>query len=214
MGHADFHHVYHDSNSSDKTRTARAREESLSEFPLEICREFAAHLKASGAGIIEPFAYGKAIWLSGEDDGRIREWQESKAPPTTAAFDRPLPGEPAPELLEKLLLEIGKRMNSDSFDTWFKPIEALSRDDTEIFLRVPTVVVDGRIYKPDEVRDLIVNNYLDILDESIEELEEEFELEGYQIEWVVNQSKEAKAYVDSSKQSFENARPAKRKASA
>jgi len=53
-----------------------------------------------------------------------------------------------------------KRVNQHSFTTWFKPISYASQDDANVFLRVPNEIF----------RDWISNNYFDVLEESLEEL--------------------------------------------
>ena len=60
---------------------------------------------------------------------------------------------------ESLLSSIEKRVNHESFTTWFKPIAFMSHDQDGIALTVP-----DRVFE-----DWIFNNYRDVLDESLEE---------------------------------------------
>ncbi|MBS1807325.1 MAG: chromosomal replication initiator protein DnaA [Acidobacteria bacterium] len=60
---------------------------------------------------------------------------------------------------ESVLSSIEKKVNHESFTTWFKPISFLNQDDRGIYLNVP-----DRVFE-----DWILNNYRDVLDESLEE---------------------------------------------
>jgi chromosomal replication initiator protein len=60
---------------------------------------------------------------------------------------------------ESLLSSIEKRVNHESFTTWFKPISFVSNDQESIYLTVP-----DRVFE-----DWIFNNYRDVLDESLDE---------------------------------------------
>ncbi len=60
---------------------------------------------------------------------------------------------------ESLLSSIEKRVNHESFTTWFKPISFVSNDQESICLTVP-----DRVFE-----DWIFNNYRDVLDESLDE---------------------------------------------
>src|SRR6185369_7108100 len=64
------------------------------------------------------------------------------------------------DLLSSILAAISKRINHQSFNTWFKPISFAAKDDSTIYLRVPNEMF----------RDWITNNYFDILEESLQEL--------------------------------------------
>lgn len=64
-------------------------------------------------------------------------------------------------LLDSILSAVEKRVNQMSFDTWFRPITMGGRDDATIYLRVPN----------ETFRDWLSNNYGEILEESLEELE-------------------------------------------
>lgn len=66
----------------------------------------------------------------------------------------------APGLLREFLGEVSKRVNYQSFNTWFAPISELSRTETEVCLSVPTEVF----------RDWLINNYTDVIEESLEAL--------------------------------------------
>lgn len=60
---------------------------------------------------------------------------------------------------ESLLSSIEKRVNHESFTTWFKPISFVAHDQAGIRLTVP-----DRVFE-----DWIFNNYRDVLDESLDE---------------------------------------------
>jgi chromosomal replication initiator protein len=60
---------------------------------------------------------------------------------------------------DSVLLAIEKRVNHESFTTWFKPIVFLGSDDSAIRLRVPDSVFEH----------WIANNYSDVLGEALEE---------------------------------------------
>ncbi len=65
------------------------------------------------------------------------------------------------DLLSSILSAISKRVNHQSFNTWFKPISFATKDESTIYLTVP-----------DEVfRDWITTNYFDIIEESLQELD-------------------------------------------
>ena len=74
-------------------------------------------------------------------------------------------------LTSAILSAISKRVNYQSFNTWFKPISSADKDDTNVYLKVPSEVF----------RDWIVNNYSDIIEESLEELD----LDGYSIKFLI-----------------------------
>src|SRR5688500_12172432 len=75
------------------------------------------------------------------------------------------------DLTTAILSAISKRVNYQSFNTWFKPISSADKDETSVYLKVPSEVF----------RDWIVNNYTDIIEESLEELE----LDGYSIQFLI-----------------------------
>ncbi|MFN7927289.1 MAG: chromosomal replication initiator protein DnaA [Blastocatellia bacterium] len=60
---------------------------------------------------------------------------------------------------EAVLLSIEKKVNHESFTTWFKPISFLNQENGSIYLTVP-----DRVFE-----DWILNNYREVLDESLEE---------------------------------------------
>jgi chromosomal replication initiator protein len=77
------------------------------------------------------------------------------------------------DLLSSILLAVSKRVNYQSFNTWFKPISFATKDESTVYLRVP-----------DEVfRDWITSNYFDILEESLQELN----LEGYNVSFLIEE---------------------------
>lgn len=60
---------------------------------------------------------------------------------------------------ELVLSSIEKKVNHESFTTWFKPISFINQNEGSIYLNVP-----DRVFE-----DWILNNYRDVLDESLEE---------------------------------------------
>jgi len=60
---------------------------------------------------------------------------------------------------DSVLSAIEKRINHESFTTWFKPITFIGKEDVTIRLGVP-----DRVFE-----DWILNNYSDVVDESLEE---------------------------------------------
>ncbi|HEX4948618.1 MAG TPA: DnaA N-terminal domain-containing protein, partial [Blastocatellia bacterium] len=60
---------------------------------------------------------------------------------------------------ESLLSSIEKRVNHESFTTWFRPISFISQNQDTICLTVPDPVFE----------DWIFNNYREVLDESLDE---------------------------------------------
>src|SRR5262249_16430980 len=64
------------------------------------------------------------------------------------------------DLLSSILSAISKRVNQQSFSTWFKPISQASQDQSTVYLKVPNEIF----------RDWISNNYFDVLEEALEEL--------------------------------------------
>src|SRR5262249_14807124 len=70
-----------------------------------------------------------------------------------------------------VLSAIERRINHESFTTWFKPITFIGQDSATIHLGVP-----DRVFE-----DWILNNYRDVIDESLEESS----LSGYSIHFEV-----------------------------
>src|SRR5262245_36941486 len=64
------------------------------------------------------------------------------------------------DLLSSLLSAVSKRVNQHSFNTWFQPISTATKDSSTIYLTVPS----------DMFSDWIINNYFDVLEESLLEL--------------------------------------------
>lgn len=60
---------------------------------------------------------------------------------------------------DAVLSSIEKKVNHESFTTWFKPISFLNQENGSIYLTVP-----DRVFE-----DWILNNYREVLDESLEE---------------------------------------------
>jgi chromosomal replication initiator protein len=75
------------------------------------------------------------------------------------------------DLLSLVLSAISKRLNRESFETWFKPMSRASKDSSTLYLTVPNEVF----------RDWIVTNYFDVIEESLEELL----LSGYRVEFLL-----------------------------
>src|SRR5712692_10062460 len=78
------------------------------------------------------------------------------------------------DLLSSILTAISTRVNQQSFDMWFKPISSARTDDSAIYLGVPTEVF----------RDWINNNYFDVIEESLHELN----LDAYQLKFTIVES--------------------------
>ncbi len=85
------------------------------------------------------------------------------------------------DLLSSILAAVSKRINHQSFNTWFKPISFATRDDSTIYLKVPNEIF----------RDWITSNYFDILEESLQELN----LEGYKLNFLIEEQKASSAAV-------------------
>jgi chromosomal replication initiator protein len=64
------------------------------------------------------------------------------------------------DLLSSILTAISKRVNHQSFNTWFKPISFATKDESTIYLKVPNEMF----------KDWITSNYFDVLEESLQEL--------------------------------------------
>ena len=75
------------------------------------------------------------------------------------------------DLLSSVLTAISRRLNHESFDTWFKPISKASKDSSTLYLTVPNEVF----------RDWISGNYFDVIEESLEELH----LSGYKVDFLL-----------------------------
>lgn len=95
------------------------------------------------------------------------------------------------DLLSSILAAVSKRVNHQSFSTWFQPISFAEKDSSTIYLGVPNEVF----------RDWISNNYFDVLEESLQELN----LSDYNVSFQIqeadgrHQQKAAAAYVASSR---------------
>jgi len=83
------------------------------------------------------------------------------------------------DLLSSILNAISKRVNQQSFNMWFKPISSATKDDANIYLGVPN----------DVFRDWITNNYFDVIEESLHELD----LDAYQLRFMIDDSPPADA---------------------
>lgn len=65
------------------------------------------------------------------------------------------------DLLSSILFAISKRVNEQSFNMWFKPISSAVADGSSVYLGVPNEVF----------RDWISNNYFDVIEEALVELD-------------------------------------------
>src|ERR687885_965964 len=74
-----------------------------------------------------------------------------------------------------ILHAVEKRLNRQSFETWFRPIRFDGCDDSEqiLHLRAPNQVI----------KDWVSSNYSEVLDESLEELN----LADYHVDWMVEE---------------------------
>ena len=75
---------------------------------------------------------------------------------------------------ETVLSSVEKKINHESFTTWFRPITFMNSDPSTIYLRVP-----DRVFE-----DWILNNYRDVLEESLQEAD----LAGHEINFEVASS--------------------------
>jgi chromosomal replication initiator protein len=82
------------------------------------------------------------------------------------------------DLLSSILTAISKRVNHQSFNTWFKPISFATKDDSTLYLKVPNEIF----------RDWISSNYFDVLEESLQELN----MEGYQVSFLIEDKQQPK----------------------
>jgi len=85
---------------------------------------------------------------------------------------------------ESVLSAVEKRVNHESFTTWFKPITFLGSDVAAIYLRVP-----DRVFE-----DWILNNYRDVLEESMAESE----LGGREVNFEISAEKTPSERIDPS----------------
>jgi chromosomal replication initiator protein len=82
-------------------------------------------------------------------------------------------------LWSDILHAVEKRLNRQSFETWFRPIKFDGCDNSEqiLHLRAPNQVV----------KDWVSSNYSEVLDESLEELN----LAEYHVDWMVEEEQNA-----------------------
>ncbi|MEW6129532.1 MAG: chromosomal replication initiator protein DnaA [Acidobacteriota bacterium] len=98
------------------------------------------------------------------------------------------------DLLSAILSSISKRVNYQSFNTWFKPISYAAIDNSTFLLKVPN----------EFCRDWIINNYSDVLEESIRELD----LDGYNLSFLIEEKGKAEGVVNNGNSQIAN-KPAK-----
>ena len=89
------------------------------------------------------------------------------------------------DLLSSILFAVSKRVNHQSFNTWFRPISVATRDDSIIYLQVPSEMF----------RDWITSNYFDVLEESLHELN----LDGCRVSFLVEEKQHASLAAESNK---------------
>jgi chromosomal replication initiator protein len=82
------------------------------------------------------------------------------------------------DLLSSILTAISKRVNHQSFNTWFKPISFATKDDSTLYLKVPNEIF----------RDWISSNYFEVLEESLQELD----MEGFQVNFLIEDKQQPK----------------------
>src|SRR2546423_2458736 len=84
-----------------------------------------------------------------------------------------------------ILHAVEKRLNRQSFETWFRPIRFEGCDNAEhvLHLRAPNQVI----------KDWISSNYSEVLDQSLEELN----LAEYHVDWMIEEDEEHAAQPDS-----------------
>ncbi len=98
----------------------------------------------------------------------IRDWLAKQEPAETAIQD--MPGESPPELLEQFLIAVQAKINPTSFNDWFEPLTAMSRDGTTVFLRTE---VEG-------APEAIIYKYSEEMAEALDELG----LNNFQIQFI------------------------------
>lgn len=81
--------------------------------------------------------------------------------------------QPQVDLLSSILVAVSKRVNHQSFNTWFRPISYATKDESTVYLSVPNEMF----------RDWITSNYFDVIEESLQELS----LEGYNVSFTVEE---------------------------
>ena len=92
-----------------------------------------------------------------------------------------------------LLQAVEKRLNHQSFETWFRSIQFEGYDETDhvIHLKAPNQVV----------KDWVSSNYSDVIDASLKEMN----LASYQVDWMVEESSPAETEAISNKEKIEAA---------
>ncbi|MEK6409381.1 MAG: chromosomal replication initiator protein DnaA [Acidobacteriota bacterium] len=86
------------------------------------------------------------------------------------------------DLLSSILHAISKRVNQQSFNMWFKPVSSARKDDSTIYLGVPNEVF----------RDWITNNYFDVIEESLHELD----LDAYQLRFTIAETQPVESRLE------------------
>ena len=100
------------------------------------------------------------------------------------------------DLLSSILFAVSKRVNHQSFNTWFRPISLATRDDSTVYLQVPSEMF----------RDWITSNYFDVLEESLQELN----LDGYTVSFQVVEEKQRTTSTEGGRTSDPLRRPPRR----
>jgi chromosomal replication initiator protein len=76
------------------------------------------------------------------------------------------------DLLSSVLWAISRRVNHESFETWFRPVLRAAKDSSTLYLTVPNEIF----------RDWITTNYFDVIEEALEDLH----LTGYKVEFLLD----------------------------
>src|SRR5919107_2348827 len=92
-----------------------------------------------------------------------------------------------------LLQAVEKRLNHQSFETWFRSIQFEGYDESDhvIHLKAPNQVV----------KDWVSSNYSDVIDASLKEMN----LASYQVDWTVDEISPAEMETNSNKEKAEEA---------
>src|SRR5690349_9272887 len=81
----------------------------------------------------------------------------------------------------RILHSLKSRLNQQTLETWFSPIQFESLDNSEhvIHLRAPNQVV----------KDTVVTNYANVLEDSLNDIH----LSGYSVGWVIGKGSESRS---------------------
>jgi hypothetical protein len=169
-------------SSEQTTEQTTEQSESVVVVVCEFSEEEVLRYARAQSNIASPVGFTKSVRDGTAKDlprivQSIGEWLRDHAPPESEPADATeieMPGEMVPELLEAFLARLREGMvNPTSFHRWFAPIEAMSRGDTTVYLRVPDASFAG----------WIAQYYGEIVEETLAEIG----LIGYRFEFVINQ---------------------------